>query len=124
MSPSSRISRRRYGLRISGASSSRRAGPAERTSCRFHSARQSRLEVGHGGLGNRTQIAIVDLHVGPFNGVARDSQRRLIQERIDEGGIRVGKQQHVRSLNTFPSGDGGTIEEVAGLEFVRPKRLD
>ena len=48
----------------------------------------------------------------------------MIQKRIDEGRIRIGKQQHVRCLNTFPPGNGGTIEEVAGFEFLRSKRLD
>jgi hypothetical protein len=55
---------------------------------------------------------------GGVNDVAGQDQRRLFEERVDVGRVRIGHQQHVRSLDALPAGDRGTVEGMARRELV------
>jgi len=77
-----------------------------------------RLEVRLGALGQRTRIALIGLAVARLQHVAGQHQRRLVVEGVDVGRARIGHQQHVRSLDALPAGDGGAVERVAFAELV------
>jgi hypothetical protein len=50
--------------------------------------------------------------------VAGQDQRRLFEERVDVGGVRVRHQQHVGGFDALPAGDRRTVEGVARGELV------
>jgi hypothetical protein len=83
----------------------------------------ARLEIGLGALGERARIALVTLAVGRLDHVARDEQRRLVEERIEPRRRGIGHQQHVGRLNALPAGDRRAVERMAGLEFVAVESL-
>ncbi len=76
------------------------------------------LHVGLGTLGQRPWVALVGLAVAGFDHVAGQEQRRLLEERVDVGGVRVRHQQHVRSLDALPASDRRPVERVARTELV------
>jgi hypothetical protein len=82
------------------------------------------LQVGFGTLGDRPRIPVVAAAIGRINHVTGEDERRLIEERINVRGARIGHQLHVRSLNAFPAGDRRTIESVAVLELVFVESAD
>ncbi len=71
------------------------------------------LEVGLGALGQRARVALVGLAVARLEHVAGQEQRRLFEERIDVGRVRVGHQLHVRGFDALPAGDRRAVEGVA-----------
>ena len=83
----------------------------------------ARLEVRLGFLRDRARIALVALARRRLDHVAGDRKRRLVVEGIHTHGIRIGHEQHVRSLDAFPTRDRGAVEEVAVLELVVVERL-
>jgi len=74
------------------------------------------LEISLGALGDGARVAVVALAVGRFDDVAGQHQRGFVVERVDEGGFRVGEQNHVGGLNAFPARDRRAVEHVAVLE--------
>jgi hypothetical protein len=81
-------------------------------------AQAGALHVGLGALGQRARIALVGLAVGRVDHVAGQDQRRLFEERVDVGGVRVGHQQHVGGFDALPAGDRRAVEGVARGELV------
>ncbi len=82
------------------------------------SPRPRRLEIRLGALGERARVAVVALAVGRLDHVAGDVERRLVGERIDARGIRIGHEQHVRGLDALPAGDRRSVERMAVVELV------
>ena len=76
------------------------------------------LHVGLGALGQRARVALVGLAVARLDHVAGQQQRRLLEERVDVGGVRVGHQQHVGGLDALPAGDRRAVEGMARTELV------
>ena len=74
------------------------------------------FQVGFGALGYRAWAAVVAFAVGRVDHVTAHEYGRLVEERVDLGGGRVGHQQHVGGLDAFPAGDGGAVKRVAALE--------
>ncbi len=81
-------------------------------------AHASGLHVGLGALGQRTRIALVGLAIARLDDVAGQDQRRLFEERVDVGRVRVRHQLHVRRFDALPAGDRRTVERMAGDELV------
>ncbi len=74
------------------------------------------LEIGFCAARNGTRVAVIAFAVGRLDDVAGQHQGGLVEERVHEGGVRIGFQQHVGSLDAFPAGNGRTIEGVAVFE--------
>src|SRR5256885_13890174 len=84
------------------------------------------LEIGLRAPGERARIALVALHGRRLDHVAADVDRRLLEERIDDCGVGVGHEDHVRLVDALPSGDGGAVEHLAVAEelLVHEPRRD
>ena len=76
------------------------------------------LHVGLGALGQRARVALVGLAVAGLDHVAGQEQRRLFEEGVDVGGVRVGHELHVRGFDALPAGDRRAVEGVAMGELV------
>ena len=79
-----------------------------------------RLDHALGLLGDAARIAVVGLAGGRLEHVADERQRRLGEERIDDGGCRVRHQAHVGLVDRLPSRDRRAVEHLAfgeGLFF-------
>jgi hypothetical protein len=50
--------------------------------------------------------------------VAKQDQRLLREERIDDRGRRIGQQRHVGFVDRLPTGDRRPVEHRAGLEQI------
>ena len=59
---------------------------------------------------NRTRIATVRLAGRRLYHIAKQHERRLRRKRIDERRFSIRHQNHVRFIDRFPTGDGGTIK--------------
>ena len=70
-------------------------------------------------LGNRTRIAVIALAVGRFDHVALHEKGRIFHERVQLGRCRIGNQQHIGSLNSFPSCNRRAVKCMSFLEFVQ-----
>ena len=81
-------------------------------------AKAAGLQERLGTPGERARVALVTLAVGRLDDVAGDVERRLVHERVEDRGRRVGHQQHVGGLDALPAGDRRAVERVAGLELV------
>jgi hypothetical protein len=76
-------------------------------------------EIGLCALGKRARVTLVALHGRRLDHVAANIDRGLFEERIDDRGRRLGHEDHVRLVDTLPSGDRGAIEHLAvGEEFL------
>ena len=65
---------------------------------------QARLfEVGLSALGDGTGVTLVSLAVGGLDHVANHDQGDFFKEGVNDGAVRIGDQQHVRSFNAFPT---------------------
>ncbi len=76
------------------------------------------FEIGFRALGERARIALVALHGRRLDHVAAQVDRRLLEERIDDGRAGFGHQDHVRLVDALPSGDRGAVEHLAVAEQV------
>ena len=74
------------------------------------------LEVGLGALGDAARVAGVGLHGRRVEDVAGQDQGRVGGERVEEGGRRVGQQDHVGFVDALPAADRGAVEHLAVLE--------
>lgn len=74
------------------------------------------LEIGLGAAADGARVAVIALAVGRLDDVAGQHQGGFVEEGVHEGGIRVGLEQHVGSLDALPAGDGRTVEGMAVLE--------
>ena len=86
-------------------------------------AQAGRLEIRVGALRERARIALVALAVGRLDHVARDVERRLVQERVDVARGGIGHQEHVGRLDPLPPGDRRAVEGVPALELVHHELL-
>jgi hypothetical protein len=75
-----------------------------------------RLQVGLGALRERARVALIALHRRRLDDVATQVQRRLLEERIDDGGARIRHEDHVGLLDALPAGDRRAVEALAVLE--------
>lgn len=80
------------------------------------------LQVRFAALRERTRIALVALAVGRLDHVAGQHQRRFFIERVDERGVRIRHEQHVRRFDALPARDRRAVERMAVLELVFVKR--
>src|SRR5690606_3318415 len=71
-----------------------------------------------GALGDGAGVAVVALHGGGIDDVAPQDDGGLVKEGVDDGGVIVGHQDHVRLIDALPAGDGGAVEHLAGGEEV------
>ena len=71
------------------------------------------LEIGLGTLGDRTRIALVALHGRRLNDVTADGDGRIVNKRIQHRGRGFGHQNHVRFIDTLPTGDGRAVKHLA-----------
>jgi hypothetical protein len=74
------------------------------------------LQILLGALGERARIALVALHGARLDDIATDVDRRFLEERIDDGGARIERENHVRLVDALPASDGGAIEHFAVAE--------
>ena len=72
----------------------------------------------------RSRIAVVTFAGRGLDHVTGKHQGWFIIKRIDESRIGVWHQDHVRSFNTFPAGNRGTIKRVSLGKFVFTESLD
>jgi hypothetical protein len=61
---------------------------------------------------------LIALHGGGLDHVAADVDRGLFEERIENRGGRIERQDHVRLVDAFPAGDRGPVEHLAVAEQV------
>ncbi len=76
------------------------------------------FQIRLGAAGQRARVAFVTLHGVGLDDVAGQNQGWFFEERVDEGGDRIGHQDHVRFLNALPAGDGRAVEHLAVLEHI------
>ncbi len=76
------------------------------------------LQVRFSALGQRARVAFIALAVSRFDDVAGQDEGRLFIERVDEGGVRVRDQQHVRCFDALPAGNRRTVKRMAAFELV------
>jgi len=69
-------------------------------------------------LRNVTRITRISLAGDRIFDIADDVQRLHLGERIQEGGIRIGDQEHVALLDLLKAADAGTVEAQALFEDV------
>ncbi len=82
-----------------------------------------RLEVRLGTLCERARIALIALHGRRLDDVAADVDRRLFEERIEDGRGRVEHEDHVRLVDALPASDRRTVEHLAVTEQVLVERV-
>ena len=75
-------------------------------------------EIGLSALGDRAGIPVVRLHGGGLDDVATQVQRGVVAERVDDGRVVIGHQNHVGLVDRLPTGDGGAVEHEAVSESV------
>ena len=75
------------------------------------------LHVRFCALGQRPRIALIRLAVTGLDHIAAQDKRRLFEERVDVGGIRIRHQLHVRGFDALPASDRRAVERVARREF-------
>ena len=63
------------------------------------------LEVGLGTLRQGARITLIALHRHRLDDVAAQVDGRFLVERINDGGGRVGHQDHVRLVDALPTGN-------------------
>ena len=76
------------------------------------------LEIFLSLLRNVTRITRISLAGDRIFDIADDVQRLHLGERIQEGGIRIGDQEHVALLDLLKAADAGTVEAQALIEDV------
>lgn len=81
-------------------------------------AQAGSLQIGFCALGDGAGIAVVGLAVTGFDHVALQNQGGLFEEGIDVGSVWIGNRLHVRGFDTFPAGNGRTVESMARGELV------
>jgi hypothetical protein len=74
------------------------------------------LEISLGTFCERTRVALVALHGHGFDNVATQIDRGLFVERIDDRSSRIRHQDHVRLIDSLPTGDRRAVEHFAILE--------
>jgi len=72
-------------------------------------------------LGDRTRVAVVTLAIGWLDHVALHEQRGFFHEGVEIGRVRIRNKKHVGSFDSFPAGDGRTVERMTCLELVHVK---
>ena len=77
-----------------------------------------RTQVGLCAMGERTRAAVVTLHRGGFDDVATQVERGFVGKEVDDGGVGIGQQDHVRLVDALPAGNRRTVEHLALFEQV------
>jgi hypothetical protein len=77
-----------------------------------------------GLLRNRTRVARIGLPGQRLVHIAKDDQRRLRGERVEDRGRTVGHEHHVRLVNRLPAGDRRSVEHHTLVEEILIDRPD
>ena len=77
------------------------------------------MQISLGFFGNSARVAIVGLARDWIDNGANEAERWLSVEDIDPSRRRIGNNEHVRSVDHFPSADARAVEaEAIGKNFV------
>jgi hypothetical protein len=70
------------------------------------------------------RVAVIGLPRYRVGDLADERQRRLSRERVEDGGRRIGHEQHVALRDALPAADGGAVEAEPLLERAGVQRAE